>query len=211
MKQTATALMATLLLFSFSTNGVDWKKEYDDGEMKIYTRAHTNGVKEFKGVITIETSLLNCVGLLYDVSKHPDFMYSVGEGKVVDKESDLKRYLHYIVDMPWPLDNRDIVSLVSTDQDPETKTVRITTKSTPDKIPRTEYERMERAEGLWEFKPLNNGKVQVTYQYLSDPEGIPTWVVNMFLLSAPKNTLNGFKETIAGINYSSGDFPWLME
>lgn len=211
MKQIATILTLLIFLCSFSSNDSDWKKEYDNGEMKIYTRAHTDGIKEFKGVITVETSLLNCVGLLYDVSRHPDFMYSVGEGEVIDKESDLKRYLHYIVDMPWPLDDRDIVSLVSTEQDSETKTVRMVTTSTPNKIPNTDLERMQRAEGLWQFKPVEGNKVEITYQYLSDPQGIPTWVVNMFLLSAPKNTLNGFKEAVTEVDYQSNKFPWLKE
>lgn len=207
----ALLILGFLLLLSFATDQDHWKKDFDDGELVIYTRNHSDGIKEFKGTIVLNTTLKNCVGLLYDVARHKDFMYGVGTGKVVDEESEVKRYLHYIVEMPWPLDDRDIVSLVSTTQDPETKTVQMVTKSTPSKIPETELDRMERAEGLWQFRPIGEKQVEVTYQYLSDPEGIPTWVVNMFLLTAPKNTLFGLKEMVSKVDYSNAEFDWLKE
>lgn len=186
----------------------DWKLSHNAEGITIYTRNDGDGQKEFKATTLVNTNVKNCVGIMDDIHLHEKFMFRVYEGERISRLSNEITYTYYRVDMPWPLDDRDIVSKVHFALD-EDGTATYSMYATPDEIPQKEgVVRIEDAEGLWRFRPMANDQVEITYQYKSDPIGIPAWVVNLFILSAPKETLSSMRDLMPKVNYSEKTYPW---
>lgn len=191
-----------------SAGSNDWTLDYNDDGITIHTRVDANGRKEFKAVTVANTTVKNCVGMMDDINMHHDFMYRILGAERISRVSNELTYTYYQVDMPWPLDDRDIVSKVHFDVDAEGG-VTYSMYAEPDQTPLKDgFVRIEDAEGFWKFRPLSNEQVEITYQYKSDPVGIPTWVVNLFVLSAPKETLRNMRELLPTVNYTEKNYPW---
>jgi hypothetical protein len=61
-----------------------------------------------------------------------------------------------------------------------------------------DYLRIEISQGSWIFKKIDDNRVEVIHQFMSDPGGnIPKWIVNMFIVSGPYKTLENLKEISA--------------
>jgi len=203
------AICSFLAMFSVASSGSDkWELEYTGNETQIYTRQDASGMKEFKAITLAQTTVKNCVGIMDDINRHHDFMYRIGNARRVNRLSNHITHTYYQIDMPWPLDDRDIVSKVEFSVEEDGTAVYAMT-ATPDEVDLQDgHVRIEKAEGQWRFKPTGTNQVEITYQYKSDPVGLPTWVVNMFLLSAPKETLNSMRELLPNVDYSEKTYPW---
>ena len=62
------------------------------------------------------------------------------------------------------------------------------------------------------FTPLANGQVEVVYEAHADPGGgLPSWLVNSFVVDAPLNTLRGLREKIGKEVYQSASRAYISE
>lgn len=196
------------MLNATSSSSDKWELEYTGDQTQIYTRQDVSGMKEFKAITLVETTVKNCVGIMDDINRHHDFMYRIGGAQRLNRLSNEVTHTYYEINMPWPLDDRDIASKVEFSVEDDGTAV-YSMIATPNEVDLKEgYVRIEEAEGQWRFKPTGPNQVEITYQYKSDPVGLPTWVVNMFLLSAPKETLHSMRELLPKVDYSEKNYPW---
>ena len=60
------------------------------------------------------------------------------------------------------------------------------------------FVRIESLVGYWLFEKINEDEIKLTYETLADPAGnLPAWVVNLFIVDGPHNTLTNLHKMIA--------------
>lgn len=185
-----------LLFFSvhvgFSiTNISNWElKKYENG-IAVYTRSSsTSSIKEVKLVDTVKSSLSAIVALMADTKNYPEWIYHCEDAKtlkVIDAQSE---YKYELINVPWPFDNRDIVTYYTVTQDSLTKVVTLISSSLPDYLPATDgVVRIRHFYSAYKLTPLADGLVKVEYELNVDPTGkIPAWLINANIVNGPYAT-----------------------
>lgn len=168
-----------------------WELEKEGEGIQIYTRLNEGSpIKEFKAITTTTQSMETLVTIIDDVEKYPEWQENVSTATILKKVDSLSQYIHYSTEMPWPIDNRDIVVLL-TKSVSNTGTVNYVHISKPDYVKEKEnHIRIKVAKGSWTFTPLKDNKVKVVYQFFGDPGGhLPDWLINTFIVNGPYGTL----------------------
>lgn len=174
----------------------DWEKEYDKDGVKIYTRSSKGNAKEYKGVVEVAAPLNKCVNQIRDLQKFRKFMYKVIKAELVEKRSENEWITYVVVDFPWPYDDRDLVSHYKLTTLPN-GAIKATSQCIEGvKAETKEYTRMRGLTGSWLFEPISENRTRVTHTSAASTEGFPTWLVNMFILDAPKFMMPEFRKQV---------------
>lgn len=181
---------------SSATDSSDWKLRKDRNGIKVWTRDHKEkGILEYLSTITIETSLEKLIDIIQNVDKYPVWTANCETASIYKVLTDTSRIEYLTTKVPWPLEDRDVVMefVVSSHTD---MYFEANLTSAPDAVPVSDdYIRIEISEGSWIFKKIDDNRVEVIHQFLSDPGGnIPMWIVNMFIVSGPFRTLDNLKD-----------------
>ncbi len=172
-----------------------WDLKKDSEGIKIYTRTVPNSPhKALRATFTMKGTLDILQGILLDISKQTDWVYSTKTSSLVKRigEHDLVYYSEK--SMPWPVTNRDaVVRITITRSDANTMLVNAISVAgvVPDKkgIVRVPFSKVN-----WEVKVVNANTLSVVYEALVDPGGsIPAWVVNMFSTKGPFETFKSIR------------------
>ena len=93
-------------------------------------------------------------------------------------------YVYFVVDMNWPLKNRDLISDVVITQN-ENK-IRIVMNSYPDYMPEKEkLIRIKQSRSIWNLEKIDDEYTKVALQSYAVVEGIPTFIMDLFILDSP--------------------------
>ncbi len=204
----ATCLLSLVFLsFSNAPTNTEWERQYNKNGLEIYTRTASDGIKEFKVITLLDAKMNTIVSVLADYENHPNWMDGIKKCELVQQVNTKNRYLYYLIPMPWPLSNRDIVS--NSYFTKEGKTVKLNVKAAPNKKAETQCTRIKKAGGYWRFVPQKSGKIKLTYQYKADPVGIPSGIVGMFLVDGPRKTVTNFKKELLKSKYQNAKVDWL--
>ena len=188
-----------LLSIGIYSDQADWNKEYDKNGIKIYTRNVGNSsVKEYRGVVEVKATPSYCVAQIKDLKKYSKFMYKTTHSEMVKVVSDNEWIMYCIVDFPWPYNDRDLVMKYTVY--PMGKEVyKVKFYSLDGMVPKKDgYERMHNLSGSWTFEPVVNGITRATHESKASTDGFPSWLVNMFILDAPKHIMPSFRTQVEG-------------
>jgi ribosome-associated toxin RatA of RatAB toxin-antitoxin module len=192
----------------------EWILAKEQNGVKVYTR-QVEGIayKEFKGVITIKTSLASLVALVRDVESLPDWMKNCSVSKVLSQINAHETYTYTLSKAPWPVKDRDSIIHSVISQARETSVVTIRQASKPGYIKeKKDIIRVKRIKGLWQFSPQAGGEIEVVYQALSDPGGaVPVWLVNSTLVSQPYETLLNMRKVVQREKYQKAKLSLFIE
>lgn len=204
-------LLAAISATTFSQTA--WNLEKDENGIKVYTRSIPGSdYKEYKAEATFKTSLNALVAVLDDVDNQIQWLYDCLESKRIKTLNDFEGYNYYIQRLPWPLKNRDIITKYKVAQNPDSKVVTIHTKGYKDFMPLTEYVRVPKIEGYWQFVPLPNKEVKIIYQLHSEPGGsVPSSVANAFIVDMPFKTLGKLKQMVLVEKYRKFNSKLIVE
>ena len=200
--------------FAADEKEAEWVLAKNKQGVKVYTRK-VEGIdfKEFKGIITIKTSLTSLVALVRDVEASPDWVENCSKSEVLKRINTNETYTYSLSKAPWPVKDRDVIvhNVISLDKD--TLVVTIKQAGKPDYIKEEKnITRVKRIEGFWQFTPQEGGNVEVVYQVLSDPGGaIPAWLVNSSLVSQPYETLLKMQKVVKREKYQKAKLEFTME
>ncbi|MBK9014842.1 MAG: hypothetical protein IPM82_12615 [Saprospiraceae bacterium] len=209
MKNTpSTFLLLLLTLFVSSTmlHAQDWELKRDKGGIKVYVRDQPGtAIKELKFTTTVEASMQTIAAVLTHVEGFDDWVYASLKSRTIKQVSEGEVYYYTLIDFPWPLSNRDLVLHSTVWQDK--KTLALHSKTTSCHWMETEKEdvvRIKKAELIWIFTPLDNGKVRVDYTLNSDPGGsIPAWMINLAADQGPLQSMIKFQEMLEREKYKN--------
>lgn len=173
-----------------------WKLRKDRNGIRVWTRDHKEKrILEYLSKITIETSLEKLVDIIQNVEKYPVWTANCETASIYKVLTDTSRIEYLTTKVPWPLEDRDVAMEFVVVKNTETY-FQANLTSVPDAVPLSDdYVRIEISEGTWIFKKIDEKKVEVIHQFLSDPGGsIPMFIVNMFIVSGPYKTLENLRE-----------------
>ena len=209
-KYSITISLLTILLFcSYTNQNGEWQKSYNKNGLVIFTRTTDSGLKEFQAKATLDATVGEIAAIFKDWKAHPEWMRTMTKAELVEQSDAKTRYLYYVIDFPWPLSNRDMVTKSRFSKKEDNSVVMKVWCKPKKKKEQKNLVRIEEAEGFWKLIPLKDGKTKAIYQYKADPVGIPNWIVNMFLLEGPKESFFGLREQIKKKKYKEATLDWL--
>jgi START domain len=178
----------------------DWELAKEEDGIKVYTR-EVDGwdVEEFKVIAVFDVKRYLIYNVLIDVANYASWYPDLVEAVVCKRISETEFYSYSKLDLPWPTDDRIGESHMKVTHNKENKTTIIEMNTVTHCNPDAEgYTRMTKGKGFWKLTSKGEGTV-VHFQFLSDPGGsIPSWVINMFIVDNPFNTIKALKSKVGG-------------
>ena len=168
-----------------------WDMVQNKDGIQVYSRNNSlSNIKEVKVVSKINTSLSALVYLIKDADNQPNWAYKLSYVEQIKNYNDKHWCTYAVADVPWPLEDRDNVTDVNLVQNKDSSIV-ISSKSVDNMVvEKDDKVRIPFIKASWTFKPINNGKIEVSFQLLTDLGGyVPDWIVNLFIEKGPYETL----------------------
>ncbi|MBQ0728373.1 MAG: START domain-containing protein [Thalassolituus oleivorans] len=210
-------MLVLLSALSFSVVAADdWNEAtYDkENDIRIFTR-HVEGsdTLAFKAITHVTGRLTAGVALLQDAQRTKDWVFNCKIMEEIELISDTQGIYYMITNMPWPVKDRDSITETRVSQDQESLVVRVDMKARNDVFPSNDdFIRIREMNGYWLFTPKEGNQIEVIYEAHADPGGgLPSWLVNSFLVDAPLNTLRGFRQLIGEEIYQKADRAFIRE
>lgn len=207
-------LMLFLLLWmsGVSAQAQNWalEKQDDDNRIRVYTRINPDSpLKEFRGVMQVQSHLTALVALIEDHHRAAEWIHQCRAIDIIERPAHEEIVLYMVTAAPWPVKDRDSVVHSQLRQDPETFIVRIDMRVRNDVFPPSDdMIRITDMQGFWQFRPLPQGWVEVTYQVHADPGGgIPGWLINSLVVDTPYYTLRNMQKLVQEPVYQQARLP----
>jgi len=212
----AIAIMA--FTASIEANEIDsenpWQLERDKQGVQIYTRSVKGSpYDEIKGVTLVTAKLSSLVALIRDTEACSDWADLCKESKLHESISATEHYIYTLNDLPWPVANRDVLAHVIWRQNPEDLQVTMQSQATTGLLEKNKGTvRLTQAKASWIFKPLGDGKIEVTTMAHVNPGGpLPGWMTNLFLIDSPFNTLVKLKKAVNQPKYEQASVAFIRD
>jgi len=183
----------TLLIFfalftSLSIAQDEWGLKKDAKGIKIYTRAVDNSsIKEYKATTILNASLDSVLSELLSAPEYTEDC-EAGQSFYVTARGKNQHVFYARKELPWPVRNRDIVTLLTVEKISDKK-VKLHLESLPEGIPEKEKTiRIKELMGFWLLE-AEGEKTKVTQQLYLNPEGsLPSAITNALLIKGPFKT-----------------------
>lgn len=187
----------------------------DRQQIKVWTVTEPGSpLRGFRAVTTVRSSLSGLVRLIMDTDAAPGWVYRTGRMQLLRSDEQAGTFT-VLAEMDfWPLPDRDVVVEGRVSQDPATLVVTVDSRSRrqPALPPRAGFVRMRSMRGIWEFRPLGDGLVEVSMSGHADPGGhIPDFLINLMIKETPYRTLQGLRRVVTGATYQQGRMPGVRE
>lgn len=215
------ALLQIVCLVTISSTALaDWIEiPHKDNSIRIYSRdiAGSN-YKEFKGVVTIKTSMASIIALFDDVSACKNWLHeciSAQEIKVIDFS---ERYIYQVNNVHRFADARDYIFHSKMVQHPASDDISIIMQAKPDfcadnKLPlcqlinHSDYIRITRLVGRYDLEKIDADNIKVTWTQHIEPAGyLQSFITNILLKNIPYHTLNNMRSLVTQDEYRSANF-----
>lgn len=193
-----------------------WEGGREHDGIRVWTRmVQGSPVRAFKASMVVKTTLAGLVNLIQDTDNASRWVYSTDRIQLIRRDADKGTFLlRAQINIPWPLTDRDAIIAGQVVQDEHTLAITINSRgvSLPEFPPDPAYVRMPAMEGIWIFRPLDNGMVEVTMYGHADPGGhIPPGIVNMLIDMTPRKTLEGMRRMLPDPRYQRTPVPQIRE
>ena len=121
---------------------------------------------------------------LWDVSNYNTWQYNLVEANVIETATENELAYRALVDAPWPINNREVVAKMVTQETAQGMSIIIKTypytPSPPENVVRVPF-----FDAAWTVIKNGNG-LKITYTLRIDPGGsVPAWLVNIAMADGP--------------------------
>jgi hypothetical protein len=182
-----------------------WRLEKREDGIQVFSRAIDGSpIRAIKAEIDIRASLDSTVALLLDASQRPRWDDICAEASVYRQVSDAEDVIYVHNDLPWPLNDRDMVlrrtwSVAADGSSAQIRAV-VDDKVLPEVAGRV---RVPQADGLWTVVRLGETGVRVSTEVHVDPGGpVPDWLMNSLSIQGPYKALKNIRSLL-----ESGAYP----
>ncbi len=183
-----------------------WNKVKDKGGIEIFLKSIPGSKhKEFRAIVVVETSIDTIMSVFRDIPELTKLLYLCSNSSLLKGISQFEYITYYVLNAPWPVKDRDIVSHIRVSQDIVTNEVTITMKDHQEFLPEQHSKvRVIKFEGFWKLKPTEDGKVEVVFQMHVEPGGkVPSWVSNLAVVVFPYKTLSNLRQIVRLSKYQN--------
>lgn len=181
----------------------EWIFFKESNNIKVYSRSSENStIKELKLTTTAKTSTKKVVSLITNVERLPTWGYACKESILLKQVSANELYYYYAVDVPWPIEDRDVVINMKITHDTVTGVSKITTRNADNYIPEKEgVTRIYYVRAQWVFTPIKTGLIQIDFTIAADFGGnFPDWILNHAMSYSPIKSIVALKEKVEDKN-----------
>lgn len=177
-----------------------WELKKDEDGIRVSVRkVEDSPILEYKGTVTVDAKVEETTRFFEEDARMTEWFHNCTEARTLRTETPDQKTLYFVIDMPWPVQDRDLVFRRVCTRDPATGTVVYETSALPQNYPEQEGKvRMPSMKGLWRFTPLSDGRTEIYYQQHSEVGGhIPDWLVNRLAVNIPFNSLSRFRQLLS--------------
>ena len=168
-----------------------WTPALNEDGIQIYTRPVTDSpFAAVKGVLTSGAPLERVVAKLGNDDECAEWRQTCKSTRVLQQVPENERIVYMIIDLPWPLTDRDVVSRISGERSSQTGSLKLHIKSEPDRQPNKEYVRAI-SNGTFELIPIGANETRFIFTMHSDMGGdLPADRINTRM---PESTLEDLR------------------
>lgn len=193
----------------------NWRQITDRNGIQVSVNFDADSrLKQFRGVTIMSLSdEYSMLALYNDIEAFPRWLHLISEASLIQERSMLDRDLRFLIKMPWPVSDREVLLKATLDhvtrEDNESVTAYL--RGTPDLLPlNDDYVRVPEINGIFSFHRLSPGKVKVTYQISIALGGyLPNWLVNLTTRDIPYFTLEKLRRIVVTEPYKNQYYPEL--
>ena len=163
----------------------EWSHVRDEPRIQVYTRPVVGSpYLEVKVSAMIDASLEQVSAALGDGEGCGDWRAMCESSVVLKALSEQNRFVYLVLDLPWPIADRDMVIHSHAQVDRDAKTVTVKLQSASSEYPLQDYERAETS-GEYRIRAINDAQVEFTYTIHSDLGGdLPPDLINPRLVAS---------------------------
>ncbi|GGD78016.1 START domain-containing protein [Lacimicrobium alkaliphilum] len=165
-----------------------WQIRKSDNQVKVYVREVDNTF-EILAITQVESSPEAFLSLLRDTDKSPDWIHKASKVTLLEQPAPDQDLVHTVFDAPWPVQDRDMVTLSHIVRVPQSNEVKIRISDAGNQHPPApDRVRMKNVSGLWRLLPQNTHTL-ICYQGSGDAAGsVPDWLSRSLLVSGTYNS-----------------------
>ena len=183
----------------------DWELRKESDGVRVFTRdSSLPGLETTRAetLIPVDDPYV-IVALLDDVEAAVELMDTVSFVEEIESEEPGTKYVHMVLDLPWPLKDRDVVAALTPLHDEAGQRLILTMTGKPEWIPvDRKYVRVPNFASSYTLHYGMEGGVHVTLESTVDPGGsIPAWVMNYGISDMPVNTLTNMRRLVSREKY----------
>ncbi len=179
-------LILIAIFFSLQTQAADtyWTKIEDTKGLQLFSGPKSDtGIYPFKAIFTVKHKLEDVIMVLADTSKKTEWVPRMSKSLTLEQSAPDNRIEYGVVDMPWPLKDRDAIVRINTIVDVSLTHVTLKIESDlDDKVLEKRNIRAKVYPSLVEIYYMpETQETLMEIETFVDPKGaIPKWIVNFF-------------------------------
>ena len=151
--------------------GTPWALEQDEGRIQIHTRDVAGSpFLEVKATALINAPIAHVAAVMGDGEGCSAWRAMCKSSELLGTTSDTERTVYMVLDLPWPISDRDMVIHSVVDIDLEAQTVTVEMQSASEKHQAQNYVRAI-TNGQYQIKALDEEQVVLTYIMHTDLGG----------------------------------------
>jgi len=179
-------------LDSHNSSDTDWKLKKEENDIKVFIRKNEINNVEYLAETRINGNIDSILEIIMDYDNSHKWMYKLENSKILEKKYDSLFYVYFTMEMGWPLKKRDLVSDVKVEKNDDFISVSLT--SSPKYIPLdNNYIRISDSKSVWKLSKVNDLETKVSLQSYAVIEGLPSFVVELFIVDGPIYSLTNLK------------------
>ena len=187
----------------------EWQLQKEEDGVQIFARSVEGWeIREILAVTTLPTTPGSVLAVLNDVEENAPKLSDVVRNSVIEQRESATRYRIYtVMDMPWPLSDRDSFNQRVIEHDADSGVVTITDTATQGGKPEREgLVRIQSSRQQWRLTLLEDGQTKVELQILVDPNGpIPSSLINSMSVGQPIGTMDTLKKLVQQPEYRDAE------
>jgi IS30 family transposase len=200
--------------FAWAQTAENWELKENKEGIKIFTSdIATSKIKAIKVECHLQATLSQVVAALMDIQHSEEWLYHTAGNHLVKQVSPSELYYYSLIEMPWPVSNRDFIAHLKVTQDETTKVVTVDAPCLPNMVPvKPNIIRITNSKGKWMIYPLNKQEVKIIYTLHADPGGsVPAWLTNLFVTQGPSQSFKKFKVHIQKPAYKNARLEYIID
>ncbi|SDK85014.1 hypothetical protein SAMN05421823_103714 [Catalinimonas alkaloidigena] len=177
-----------------------WELSKQEDSIRVYVHHPEKGARHFKAVMQIDAPQAALVALIRDSPRGPrwiDRMILLQDVKIVNAQ---EWYTYAELALPWPFQNRDVVTHNQLYEDTQERSLRIEMRGVADFLPEKENKvRMAHSEGTWKLRALDATHTEVTYRVKIQQNArfqVPPWVAVPLVSNSLWNTFRRMRQEL---------------
>jgi len=214
MKFTAILISMCLLFQQPVKSQEGWTLKKDKNGIKVFSRKN----KDFKfDELKVETlfdgKISQLAAVIFDIKNQKSWVYKTAKSELLKTVTATDIFYYTEIEVPWPLNNRDMAVHMTVKQNPQTKIMTIVAKNEEDYLPaKKDKVRIKYSNATWIATPVSHSQYKVEYRIQFDPgDDVPAWILNLFSTAGPYESFINLKEKLKQPQYAQIKFPSIID